>query len=76
MQTRFWCGKGKDRDILKDLSLDGTSMDLREKERTAWSGLFWLRIGTVRCYSEHGNVISNSANCGGMSASQEEFSPI
>ena len=62
IQTRFWCGKGKNRDILKDLDIDGTSMDLREKGWEARSGLFWLRKGTVGCCSEHGNVISNSTN--------------
>jgi hypothetical protein len=59
MQTRIWCGNGKDRDILKDLGIlvDGISMDLTEKGRTAWSRLFWLRIGTVDCCREHGNMI-------------------
>jgi len=67
------------KDILKDLGIDGTSMDLRAKRRTTWSGLFWLRIGTVGCCSELGNVISNSANCEEcceeLLASQEEFRP-
>jgi hypothetical protein len=74
MQTRFWCGNGKDRDILKDLGIDGIIMDLREKGRTAWTGLFCLRIGTVGCCSEDGNVIWNSANC--EESSQEEFSSM
>jgi len=47
---------------LKDLGIDGIIMDLREKGRTAWTGLFCLRRGTIRCCSEHGNIIWNSAN--------------
>jgi hypothetical protein len=72
MQTRFCCGNVKDRDILKDLVIDGIIMDLREKGRTAWTGLFCPRIGTVGCCSEHGNVIWNTAN--GEESSQEAFS--
>ena len=49
MQTRFWCGKEKDKDILRDLCIDGTSLDLREMGR-GWGGdgVEWIILAQDR----------------------------
>jgi hypothetical protein len=46
---RFWWLYLKARDHLEDLGVDGDNikMDFQEVIMVAWTGLIWLRIGTV-----------------------------
>jgi hypothetical protein len=43
---------------------DNVKIDLQEVGRTAWTGLIWLRIGTVAGACECGNEPSCSIKCG------------
>jgi hypothetical protein len=48
VHTRFWWGKLIEGDHLEDAGLgeDNIKMDLMDVGWGAWTGSFWLRIGT------------------------------
>jgi hypothetical protein len=50
VHTGFWWGHLRERDHLEDLGADGRivlKFVFKECEGEAWTGLIWLRIGTV-----------------------------
>jgi len=50
MYTGFWCGNPRERDHLEDPGIDGRIIlrwIFRQWDRGVWTGLMWLRTGTV-----------------------------
>jgi len=47
MRTEFWWKNPKERLHLEDPDVDGRIILNRKKDGWAWTGLIWLRIGTV-----------------------------
>jgi hypothetical protein len=65
--TGFWWGDLRERDHLGEIGVDGRiilRLVLRKWYVGVWTGLIWLRIGTLADCCECGNVPSGSIKCG------------
>ena len=66
MHTGFWCGDTTEKDHLENTRMEGMIILKRifKKWDGAWTGLFWLRVGTGAVSCECGNETSDSIKCG------------
>ena len=67
MHAGFWWGDMREREHLEDLSIDGgycIELDLHKVGRGAWTGLIWLRTGTVAGSCGCGNELMGFLKCG------------
>ena len=50
LRTKFWWGNLSERDRLEELGVDGRTIlkcVFKKLDAELWTGLLWLRIGTV-----------------------------
>jgi len=67
VNTRVWCSDLMERDHLEDLGMDSRLIlkcIFQKWDGQTWTGLLWLRIGTVAGCTEWGNGILSAIKCG------------